>query len=144
MVRQNCGFQFEHIFPRVWGLVEHYSDIALREKFVLTLMCFIQELAFVEQLEPRMGAAAQRLQELLSEALAQALREGNAPARAHCLQAFSAVGDAVSAEQVPCRLCTLFSMTVLNERLCQERLGQSWTVSDMVDYCQDRLSWKVV
>ena len=58
----------------------------------------------MEQLEPRMGAAAQRLQELLSEALAQALREGNAPARAHCLQAFSAVGDSVSAEQVPCHL----------------------------------------
>jgi hypothetical protein len=96
----------------------------------------------VEQLEPRMGAAAHRLQELLSEALAQALREGNAPARAHCLQAFSAVGDAASAEQVFCHLCTLFSMTAVNDQLRQEKIGRSWTVSDMVDYCQDRLSWK--
>ncbi len=54
----------------------------------------------MEQLEPRMDAAAQKLQALLSEGLAEALREGNASARAHCLQAFSAVGDATSAEQV--------------------------------------------
>ena len=55
----------------------------------------------MEQLEPRMGAAAQKLQALLSEGLVEALREGNASARAHCLQALSAVGDATSAEQVP-------------------------------------------
>lgn len=47
-----------------------------------------------------MAAAAERLQQLLSQGLTQALRDGNASARLHCLQAFAAVGDAGSAEQV--------------------------------------------
>jgi hypothetical protein len=59
-----------------------------------------QELQFVEQLEPRMAAAAGRLQQLLRQGLRQALADGNASARLHCLQAFAAVGDAASAEQV--------------------------------------------
>lgn len=62
--------------------------------------CFLQELQFVQQLEPRMKAGAGKLQELLSEGLAQALKEGNAPAQIHCLQAFAAIGDASGAEQV--------------------------------------------
>ena len=54
----------------------------------------------MQQLEPRMRAGAAKLQQLLSEGLAQALREGNAPARLHCLQAFAAIGDASDAEEV--------------------------------------------
>ena len=54
----------------------------------------------MQQLEPRMRAGAARLQQLLSEGLAQALREGNASVRLHCLQAFAAVGDASGAEEV--------------------------------------------
>ncbi len=74
----------------------------------------------MEQLEPRMGAAAKRLQQLLSDALAQALREGNSPARAHCLQAFSAVGDAASAEQVPAHAaCSL----QVKGKLCVRGIG---------------------
>ncbi|BDA46634.1 Conserved oligomeric Golgi complex subunit 2 [Coccomyxa sp. Obi] len=78
------------MFERLASEVARLNFYAVRGK----------ELQFVEQLEPRMGAAAQKLQALLSEGLAEALREGNASARAHCLQAFSAVGDAVSAEQI--------------------------------------------
>jgi hypothetical protein len=54
----------------------------------------------VQQLEPRMKAGAGKLQELLSQGLAQALKEGNVPARMHCLQAFAAIGDAAGAENV--------------------------------------------
>ena len=54
----------------------------------------------MQQLEPRMKAGAGKLQELLSEGLAQALREGNASAHIHCLQAFAAIGDAAGAEKV--------------------------------------------
>lgn len=77
----------------------------------------------MEQLEPRMGTAAQKLQALLSDGLAEALREGNASARAHCLQAFSAVGDAASAEQVPpayILLCVQITVgMVLDARVCK-------------------------
>lgn len=62
--------------------------------------CFLQELQFVQQLEPRMKAGAGKLQELLSEGLAQAMKEGNMSAHIHCLQAFAAIGDASGAEQV--------------------------------------------
>ncbi|CAL8471248.1 g10790 [Coccomyxa elongata] len=78
------------MFERLASEVARLNFYAVRGK----------ELQFVEQLEPRMDAAAQKLQALLSEGLAEALREGNASARAHCLQAFSAVGDATSAEQI--------------------------------------------
>jgi hypothetical protein len=54
----------------------------------------------VQQLEPRVKAGAGKLQELLSQGLAQALKEGNVPARMHCLQAFAAIGDAAGAEKV--------------------------------------------
>ena len=54
----------------------------------------------MQQLEPRMKAGAGKLQKLLSEGLAQALREGNASAHIHCLQAFAAIGDAAGAEKV--------------------------------------------
>ena len=54
----------------------------------------------MEALEPRMEEAGGKLRALLRAGLADALRQGNAPAQAHCLQAFAAVGDAHSAEQV--------------------------------------------
>ena len=60
----------------------------------------LQDLPFVEALEPRMEEASGKLRALLRAGLADALRQGNAPAQAHCLQAFAAIGDAHSAEQV--------------------------------------------
>ena len=61
----------------------------------------------MEALEPRMEEAGGKLRALLRAGLADALRQGNAPAQAHCLQAFAAVGDAHSAEQVShCLLLT--------------------------------------
>ena len=58
----------------------------------------------MQQLEPRMKAGAGKLQELLCQGLAQALKEGNVSAHTHCLQAFAAIGDAAGAEQVWCGL----------------------------------------
>ncbi|CAL5225977.1 g8779 [Coccomyxa viridis] len=60
----------------------------------------LNELQFVQQLEPRMKAGAGKLQELLSEGLAQAVEEGNASAHSFCLQAFAAIGDAAGAEKI--------------------------------------------
>ena len=47
-----------------------------------------------------MKAGTEKLHELLSQGLAQALKEGNVPAHVHCLQAFAAIGDASGAEKV--------------------------------------------
>ena len=58
-----------------------------------------QGLPFVEALEARRKAAAERLTALLGAGLAAALRQGNASARQLCLQAYAAVGDAAGAEQ---------------------------------------------
>lgn len=54
----------------------------------------------MQQLDARMKAGAGNLQQLLSQGLAEALKEGNASARLHCLQAFAAIGDASGAEEV--------------------------------------------
>ena len=77
-----------------------YLTLCVTVEIVKRLLHFLQELHFVQQLEPRMKAGAGKLQELLSQGLAQALKEGNVSARIHCLQAFAAIGDASGAEKV--------------------------------------------
>lgn len=59
-----------------------------------------QELPSLQQLRPRADAAVTRLSALLSQALDAALRGGRMSAVLHCLQAYAAVGDTATAEQV--------------------------------------------
>ena len=59
-----------------------------------------QQLPSLQQLQPRADAAVNRLSALLSQALDAALRGGRESAVQHCLQAYAAVGDTASAEQV--------------------------------------------
>lgn len=83
------------------------------------MLCYVQELQFVQQLEPRMKAGAGRLQELLAQGLAEALQGGIAPARMHCLQAFAAIGDAEGAEKVEgLSVAHLFWMSYLCMYVC--------------------------
>lgn len=58
------------------------------------------QLPILQQLQPRADSAVKRLSRLLSQALDAALREGHQSAVLHCLQAYTAVGDTHSAEQV--------------------------------------------
>ncbi len=58
------------------------------------------QLPILQQLQPRADSAVKRLSSLLSQALDTALREGHQSAVLHCLQAYTAVGDTQSAEQV--------------------------------------------
>ncbi|KAA6427855.1 MAG: conserved oligomeric Golgi complex subunit 2-like [Trebouxia sp. A1-2] len=58
------------------------------------------QLPILQQLQPRADSAVERLSNLLSQALDAALREGHQSAVLHCLQAYTAVGDTHSAEQV--------------------------------------------
>ena len=58
------------------------------------------QLPILQQLQPRADSAVKRLSSLLSQALDAALREGHQSAVLHCLQAYTAVGDTLSAEQV--------------------------------------------
>ncbi|DBA94077.1 TPA: hypothetical protein ACH3X1_001724 [Trebouxia sp. C0004] len=58
------------------------------------------QLPILQQLQPRADSAVERLSSLLSQALDAALREGHQSAVLHCLQAYTAVGDTHSAEQV--------------------------------------------
>ena len=61
----------------------------------------MQELPFVQHLEPRMAASKEKLQFRLSAALKAALVDKHASARQHCLLAYAAISDAAGAEQVP-------------------------------------------
>jgi len=58
------------------------------------------QLPILQQLQPRADSAVKRLSSFLSQALDAALREGHQSAVLHCLQAYTAVGDTHSAEQV--------------------------------------------
>ena len=59
-----------------------------------------QQLPSLQQLQPRADAAVNRLSALLSQALDAALRGGRMSAVLHCLQAYAAVGDTATPEQV--------------------------------------------
>ena len=61
----------------------------------------MQELPFVQHLEPRMAASKEKLQFRLLAALKAALVDTHASARQHCLLAYASISDAVGAEQVP-------------------------------------------
>jgi len=58
------------------------------------------QLPILQQLQPRADSAVKRLSSLLSQALDAALREGHQSAVLHCLQAYTAVGNTHTAEQV--------------------------------------------
>lgn len=58
------------------------------------------QLPILQQLQPRADSAVERLSNLLRQALDTALKEGHQSAVLHCLQAYTAVGDTHSAEQV--------------------------------------------
>jgi len=58
------------------------------------------QLPILQQLQPRADSAVERLSSLLSQALDAALRESHQSAVLHSLQAYTAVGDTHSAEQV--------------------------------------------
>eukprot|EP00884_Botryococcus_braunii_P005660 jgi/Botrbrau1/15095/Bobra.0255s0008.1 len=59
-----------------------------------------KDLLFIQQLQGRMEEAAAQLQVMLAGGLRDALKTGNVSARTYCLQAYAAVGDTSSAEQV--------------------------------------------
>ena len=66
----------------------------------------MQNLACMQQLQPRMEAATNKLSRFLSVSLDAALRMGHRAATMHCLHAYASVGDAASAEQVGVCLCS--------------------------------------
>ena len=87
----------------------------------------------MEALEPRMEEAGGKLRALLGAGLAGALRQGNTSAQAHCLQAFAAVGDAHSAEQVRTVCCVPFcasahahAWATAEQRLHQPKYAGLW------------------
>ena len=90
--------------------VEHELPLASREscttgitRVMGGLICAaaMQELPFVQHLEPRMAASKEKLQFRLSAALKAALVDKHASARQHCLLAYASISDAAGAEQVP-------------------------------------------
>ena len=72
---------------------------AARVLLAQPVVCW-QELPFIQQLQPRMSAAASRLGVLLAQALQAVLAREVPSARQHCLHAYAAVGDFAGAEQV--------------------------------------------
>ena len=69
---------------------------------VLRVLGCWQGLPFIQQLQPRMSAAASKLGVLLAQALQAVLAREAPSARQHCLHAYAAVGDFAGAEQVGC------------------------------------------
>ena len=78
-----------------------------------------QGLPFIQQLQPRMSAAASKLGVLLAQALQAVLAREVPSARQHCLHAYAAVGDFTGAEQV-CRLTSCVRVS------CTSWTGAAW------------------
>lgn len=60
----------------------------------------MQDLPFVQQLEPRMQAARAKLGAMLASGLQASLRAKQTSAMLHCLHAYASAGDTLGAEAV--------------------------------------------